>query len=147
MSNPKKIILTDGRIISPYSTNVIDEVCYKENKTSGEPYLFFGKEDIITHQEITSSQGPNYYSYVAFNSGFGSLKKATFKMFQTHARRLGLRDTTTPTIDIKEIPIKALIQLRNFLNKKRDPKSDIFEKNTYCNTIYEAVVAVVDPPQ
>lgn len=139
--NPKQIILTDGRIINPYSTNVIDEVCHKENKISGEPYLFFGKEDIITHQQITSSQGPNYYSYVAFNSGFGSSKKATFKMFNKDALRFG-QDTTTPTIDIKNIPNKYLRQLRDFLNKKRNS-----EDPTFCNTIYEAVIEVVGPSQ
>ena len=43
-------------------------------------------------------------------------------------------------VNISEIPQDALIQLRDFIDKKRNPESNIFEKTTFCKTIYNAVI-------
>ena len=94
---------------------------------------------------------PNYryYRYLAFNSGFGNSKKAIFKKLGYIELSNGRDDKNIEdVVNIsKEIPIEALNKLHYFINEKRNPESNIFEKNTYCKTIYDAVVKVVNPQQ
>ncbi len=121
------------------------------NVASQEPYLFFYPEA----KEMSSASSfvhPNYryYQYLAFNSGFGNSKKAIFKKLGyiklPNGRRYDKNIEDVVNIS-EEIPKEALIQLRDFIYKKRNPQSNIFEKNTYCKTIYNAVVEVGLPQQ
>ena len=118
------------------------------NVASQEPYLFFfpaAKE----MYDVSSYVHPNYryYQYLAFNSGFGNSKKAIFKKLCNIKLPNDRYDKNIEdVVDIStEIPIEALIQLRDFILEKRNPASNIFEKTTFCNTIYTVVEAVVSP--
>lgn len=115
------------------------------NFASQEPYLFFYPES----KDMSLASAfihPNYryYQYLAFNSGFGNSKKAIFKKLgYTKISNRRYDKNIEDVVNIaKEIPQDALIQLRDFILQQRTP-----EDPTFCNTIYNAVVAITGPPQ
>ncbi len=81
-----------------------------------------------------------YYEYVAFNEGRFS-KTAKFKQVKINTSFVS-NPYSFPDVPISEIPPDALIQLRDFILQQRTP-----EHPTFCNTIYNAVVAITGPPQ
>lgn len=113
------------------------------NVASQEPYLFF-YPNAKEMYDSNSVVHPNYryYQYLAFNSGFGNSKKAIFKKLCNIKLPNDRYDKNIEdVVDIsKEIPIEALSQLLDFLNKKRNQRSDSFVHPTFCNTIYTVVV-------
>ncbi len=116
------------------------------NIASQEPYLFFYPEsNEMTHASVFIHPNYRYYQYLAFNSGFGNSKKAIFKKLGNIKLPNDRYDKNIEdVVDIsKEIPIEALSQLLDFIDKKRNSESNIFEKNTYCKTIYDAVKTTI----
>ena len=55
------------------------------------------------------------------------------------AKKSTSKASTSVSLNVKE--------LKDFLDNKRNTESRIFEKTTFCNTIYNAVVAITGPPQ
>jgi len=77
------------------------------------------------------------------NKGFPPFKTAGFKKIIISPSSIPLEYIYSfPDVPISEIPRDALIQLRNFILQQRTP-----EHPTFCNTIYNAVVAITGPPQ
>ena len=125
----------------------------RKNDKFNEPFIFFSPKinkdnmpflvDVKNDWLLYSHNVPTmYYEYVAFTEGYTRFNKtAKFK-------KLEINNTTFynpysfPDVAISEIPIEALIQLRNFILQQRTPQDPIF-----CNTIYTAVVDVVGEPQ
>jgi hypothetical protein len=106
------------------------------NFASQEPYLFFYPEsnEMRTIGDIVH---PNYryYQYLAFNSGFGNSKKAIFKKLGNIKLPNGRYDKNIEDVDnISEIPIEALIELRDFILEQREQQDP-----TFCETIYTAI--------
>ena len=103
-----------------------------------EPFIFFGKKIHGTLVKGSKNEYSNqpivYYEYVAFNEGRFS-KTAKFNRLYIFNDKYKLEG-----VPIFKIPKDAVIQLGNFLDKKRDLKSDIYEKTTFCKTIYDAVI-------
>ena len=80
-----------------------------------------------------------YYKYVAFNEG-RILKTAKFKKIEITTLDYLNYSYSFPDVRISEIPIDALRQLKEFIDNKRNPSSTIFEKTTFCKTIYNDVI-------
>ena len=123
----------------------------RKNDIFDEPFIFFCPKIINNHLNI-HIQTTNmityhhnlpimYYEYVAFNEGRFS-KKAIFKKLGYIIRLNSSYDKNIEDVDnISDIPKEALIKLRDFIIKQRQ------QDPTFCKTIYNAVVAVVGPPQ
>ena len=121
-----------------------------KNDRFQEPFIFFGKTIYGTLNIINginyyiSAEPIVHYEYVAFNKGFPPLKTAGFKKIGIHPHSYASSNYSYsfPDAEISEIPKEALIQLRNFILEQRNP-----EDQTFCKTIFNAVVEVVGPPQ
>jgi len=84
------------------------------------------------------------YRFVSYNEYEGLTKKTAkfseliYDIEQSEKKsNFCFRIENTP---IRLIPIDALKKLKVFLDNKRNSESDIFEKPTFCNTIYTVVV-------
>ena len=99
------------------------------------------------------------YQFVAYNEYEGLTKTAKFSelIYVPDTDNIYRLEQWTPNdiprfnpsfsienVSIRQISKDALIQLKNFLDKKRDPKNSIFEKTIFCNTIYDEVVAELE---
>jgi hypothetical protein len=138
----KNILEGHGLIKYHIDNEETQDVKVITNFASQEPYLFFYPEsNEMSHLPTFVHPNYRYYQYLAFNSGFGNSKKAIFKKLGNIILPNGRYDKNIEdVVNIsEEIPIEALNQLLNFINKKRNKESNIFEKNTYCKTIYDAV--------
>jgi hypothetical protein len=149
-TNTEKILEGRGMINHHIDREETQDVKVITNFASQEPYLFFYPESKAM-RTISDMVHPNYryYQYLAFNSGFGNSKKAIFKKLGYIELPNGMYDKNIEdVVNIStEIPIEALYQLHDFIDEKRNPESNIFEKNTFCNTILTAVKGVVAPQQ
>lgn len=143
---------SDGYIVlkSDIDTEKIQPILKRKNDKFNEPYIFFSPKirkdnfpSLIDNKNdwlLFSHYVPTmYYEYVAFNEGYTRFNK-TAKFKQVQINKNSSFPYSFPDVPISDIPKDALIQLRNFLDKKRDPESDIFEKTTFCKTIYDAVI-------
>jgi hypothetical protein len=43
-------------------------------------------------------------------------------------------------VNVSRINPEALLQLRTFLDDKRNPHRELFESTTFCDTIYSAIL-------
>ncbi len=114
-----------------YGSIVPCRLTRKQNRLQ-EPFIFFGKK----------IRGI-YYQYVAFNEGIFR-KTAKFNKLYISDKYSYQSNAYEPNYDlqdvqISEIPKEALEELKKFIEKKRNRTNNSFEKNTFCNTIYEAV--------
>jgi hypothetical protein len=140
--NTKNILEGHGWIKYYIDREETQDVKVITNFASQEPYLFFYPEsNEMSHVSPFVHPNYRYYQYLAFNSGFGNSKKAIFKKLGYIELPNGRHDKNIEdVVNIsKEIPREALNQLLDFIDEKRNPQSNIFEKNTYCKTIYDAV--------
>ena len=119
--NNNRIIKGSGSNPDSFITIDIPDVADKTNNFSGEPYLFFGKPELIDIGNNSSEEYPLKYFYVAYNSWFGPFKIAKFKT------------NDTKNIDIKKILTISLMLLKKFLDEKR------ISNPSFCDTIYAAV--------
>jgi hypothetical protein len=136
------------------------------NIRKNEPYIFFGEMNFLYVGQCKKFNGSGYqngfvvqyaYQFVAYNEYKGLTKTAKFRELiyvpdtdtifripnevkQSNIPRFKPTFIINDDCPIREISEDALIELKNFLDKKRDPASHIFEKTTFCNTIYDAVV-------
>jgi hypothetical protein len=137
------------------------------NIRKNEPYIFFGEMKFLYSGQCMKLNGSGYqqcfvdqyaYQFVAYNEYKGLTKTAKFSeliYFPDTAHAYNIFSFypkfSISYCSISGIPIKALTQLKDFLYNKRDPKSSIFEKTTFCNTIYDAVedklIDIVSNPQ
>jgi hypothetical protein len=107
-----------------------------------------GYEQIIVDQYA--------YQFVAYNEYEGLTKTAKFSeliyvpdtdkiyRFPTDDWQQDNISRFNPTFRIENVSIRrisqdALIQLKDFLDKKRNQRSDSFVHQTFCNTIYTVV--------
>ena len=98
----------------------------KENRVSKEPYLFVG---------FINSE-PYRYNFVAYNSGFGTYKRASFDKFTWNYE---LRNSMhEKDINIGIIPTQYLKDLIDYINFRRNPRN-IQYKYMYCETIKYAI--------
>ena len=150
MNNYKK--RSDGYTVlkSDIDTEKIQPRLKRKNNIFAEPFIFFSpkiREDnlpsIIKETNgliVYSSKVPTmYYKYVAFNEGRFS-KTAKFKQVQINNITYVGNSYSFPDVQISEIPKEALEELKEFIEKKRKRNNNSFEKNTFCNTIYNAVI-------
>ena len=140
------------------------------NIRKNEPYIFFGQMNFLYRGQCMKSNDSGYkqcivdqyaYQFVAYNEYEGLTKTAKFReliyvpdtdsIYKFTVDNWKQNDISKfdPKFRIDNCPIRliskdALIQLKDFLDKKRDPESSIFEKTTFCNTIYDAVVAELE---
>lgn len=139
------------------------------NIRKGEPYIFFGEMKFLYRREALKMNGSGAitiivdqyaYQFVAYNEYDGLKKTPKFcKLIYIPDYRVNKlpvqqwnNDNISklkPVFCIENFSIKlilkdVLIQLKDFLDKKRDPKNSIFEKTTFCNTIYNEVVAELE---
>jgi hypothetical protein len=141
------------------------------NIRKNEPYIFFGEMKFLYRGRglkingsgaITTIVDQYAYQFVAYNEYDGLKKTAkfckliyipdTYNQIYTYPVIKWNRDDISkfePAFRIENFSIRlisedALIQLKDFLDKKRDPKNSIFEKTTFCNTIYDEVVAELE---
>jgi hypothetical protein len=140
--NTTKILVGHSYINNYIDNEETQDVKVITNFASQEPYLFFYPESKeMTHASFFIHPNYRYYQYLAFNSGFGNSKEAIFKKLGYIKLSNGMYDKNIEdVVNISEIPQDALIQLRDFIDKKRNPESNIFEKTTFCKTIYNAVI-------
>ena len=119
----------------------------RKNDRFEEPFIFVGKKIYGTLVEGSknkySDQPIVYYEYVAFNEGrfsktakFNRLYISNLWSYNTNTYELNYK---IKDVQISEIPKGALEELKKFIDKKRNRSNSLFEKNTFCNTIYKAV--------
>jgi len=139
----KSIFITTYVINVNYFNFIPLCILKKKEDIFQEPFIFFGKKiygklvknssDKYLHKPIV------YYEYVAFNEG-RILKKAKFKKIEITTLDYSNYSYSFPDVSISEIPIDALRQLKEFIDNTRNPISTIFEKTTFCKTIYDDVI-------
>ena len=102
------------------------DVFEKENNVSKEPYLFVGFQGY-----------PSRYTFVAYNSGFGTYKRASFDKFTWN---YNLRNSMhEKDINIGIIPTQYLKDLLDYINFRRNTKNILQYKYMYCETIKSAI--------
>ena len=99
----------------------------KENRVSKEPYLFV---------RFINSE-PYRYNFVAYNSGFGTYKRASFDKFTwNHDLRNSMHEKD---INIGIIPTQYLKDLIDYINIRRNTQNSLQYKYMYCETIKSAI--------
>jgi hypothetical protein len=112
-----------------------------------EPFIFVGKKIYGKLVEGSKNEYLNepivYREYVAFNEGLFSKTAKFNKLYisdrYSHQSRVYEDHYDLQDVRISDIPKEALEELKKFIEKKRNRANNSFEKNTFCNTIYEAV--------
>jgi hypothetical protein len=132
-------------------TNTIQPRLKRKNDKFNEPFIFFSpkirtdnmpvivdnKNDWLLFSHYVPTM---YYEYVAFNEGYTRFNK-TAKFKQVQINNFMFNPYSFPDVQISDIPMEALIQLRNFIIEQRQ------QDPTFCKTIFDAVVEVVGLPQ